>query len=137
MTIEDWANVQRSTYNIQVKTMPSEKVHCAAAGRCHQSGDQVPSGQQWLAAVQDQRDLPQAVRPGVLPDPAGGQVRGLLGHRTGLVTPGLVCHFVHVAVIARQIAAAVHLDDELPKGERSPPVVEEGCDVQACGPFKP
>ena len=29
----------------------------AAPGRRHQPGDQVPPGQQWLAAMQDQRDL--------------------------------------------------------------------------------
>jgi hypothetical protein len=77
------------------------------------------------------------MRAGVFPDPAGGQVRGLLRHRAWLVAPGLIGHFVHVAVIARQIAAAVHLDDELPEGERPPALPQERGHVKARWPRQP
>ena len=88
-------------------------------------------------AMQDQRDIPQAVRAGVFPDPAGGHVGGLLRHCAWLVTPGLICHFVHIAVIARQIAAAVHLDDELPKRGRAPALPQERGNVKARWPGQP
>jgi hypothetical protein len=63
--------------------------------------------------MKDQRDPRQAMRPGMLADPAGRQVRCLLGHGPRLASPELTRHFIHVAVIARQVAPAVDLDDEL------------------------
>jgi hypothetical protein len=87
--------------------------------------------------MQDQRDARQAVRHGVLADPPRGQLSDLRRHRARLVAPGLVRHFVHVAVVTRKIASAADLDDELAERKRQPSHREQGGNVKACGPLKP
>jgi hypothetical protein len=55
--------------------------------RGHQVGDEVPSGQQRLAAMQNERDTAEPVRPGVLADTHGGAFRDLTRHASRLITP--------------------------------------------------
>jgi hypothetical protein len=82
-----------------------------------QPGQPFRSRHQRLAAVQDDVDAVQAVALDML----GNALDGLAGHRRahplGQLSPGLVGHFVDVAVRAGQIAAALDLQDELPEGD--------------------
>jgi hypothetical protein len=75
------------------------------------------STQKGLAAVQDDLDPAQFVHLGVLGD-TGRRLGDNVG-RNGLGTaaPTLVSALVHVAVIAREVAPAVHLEYELVRGQ--------------------
>jgi hypothetical protein len=75
----------------------------------------VRAHQQRLAAVQHDPDLAQAVPDRVLGDALGGGPHRGLGHLARPSPPGLVGVLVDVTVIAGQIAAAVHLQHELPQ----------------------
>ncbi|WP_425558088.1 hypothetical protein [Cryptosporangium japonicum] len=50
-------------------------------------------------------------------DPFRSPLDGLVGHDPGLVAPSGIGVLVHVAVIARQIASAVHFQHVLPEGD--------------------
>lgn len=93
-----------------------------AAGGCQvaypvgEGGQPAGTGEKGFAAVQDECDVAQAVGRRVLGDAVSGAVEdgGCGGGRA--VAPGAVGARVEVAVAAGEIAAAVHLDDELPEG---------------------
>jgi hypothetical protein len=70
--------------------------------------------------VQDDLHAAQIVRGGVLGDAANGCGGYRRGHALRLLLPGSLCHFVHITVRTRQIAATVYLEDELL--EWDPPV---------------
>jgi hypothetical protein len=88
------------------------------------------SRQQRLTAVQDDVD---ALQP-VLRRVAGDALDGLGGHGgahpLGQLPPRLIRHLVDVAVRARQIAAAVNLQDELPEGNGPVSRCPDLCHVQ-------
>lgn len=81
-------------------------------------GEGVHARQQGFTAVQDQGQGRRAVGAGVFADPERGPFQdfGRCGGGTG--APGVVGALVEVAVAAGEVAAAVHLDDELAEGER-------------------
>jgi hypothetical protein len=83
----------------------------AGARRCSRQPRR--AGQQRLAAVSDDPHSGEPAGTGVLGDAAGG----LPGHgvrgRGRAAAPALVRTFVDIAVIARQITAAVNFEDEL------------------------
>ena len=70
--------------------------------------------------MENERDPAQLVPVDVLGNTAGDLVDDRARHMTRTRPPALVRHFVHVTVVAGEIAAAVDLEDELPKGSRSP-----------------
>jgi hypothetical protein len=74
------------------------------------------TGKQWLAAVQDHVHPVQVTLPGMLGDAFGGQHDGCVRDQLPSPAPALIGALVYVAVIARQIAATVHLGDELSEG---------------------
>jgi hypothetical protein len=86
-------------------------------------------GEQWFAAVEYHLELGEAVGSGVISDSRRHHVKGVDRHQPGSAAPALVGHFIHVAVVARQIAATMDLDDELPKWRRPPPVAQQGRNI--------
>jgi hypothetical protein len=88
--------------------------------RPHRMLDETRAGEQWLATVQDDLDRRQVMGPHMFADSGGDPIEDLRRHPRWLFPPPLVCHFVHVAVVASKIAATVQLQDELPEGNRTP-----------------
>ena len=69
----------------------------------------------------------------VLSDPRGrGFDRGR-GHDHGPVAPRLVGHRVHVAVVAREVAAAVNLQNEFTERYRPPAARLQGATSRVAG----
>lgn len=97
--------------------------------------DRVRPSKQWFAAMQNQGYLAQAVRVDVLADSHGRPLGNRFGHPFWLITPGLIGHFVHIAIIAGKIASAVNLDDELAERHGIPPVRHERADVERRWPL--
>src|SRR5690349_6844350 len=64
--------------------------------------------------------LAQTVLPGVPGDEGRRAPHGAGVHDPGAVAPALVRRLVHVAVVAREVAAAVDLQQELPEGNHGP-----------------
>lgn len=98
-------------------------VHGAAvrdpvADEAGEPGEGVHARQQRFTSVQDQGQSRQAVGAGVFADPRRGPLQDAGRGRGGAAAPGAVGALVEVAVAAGQVAAAVHLDDELPEGRR-------------------
>jgi hypothetical protein len=83
------------------------------ADRRHAVVDLVQPGQQRLAAVQGHPDRGEGVPAHVLGDPVGGLVDRAPRHDRRAVGPAAVAEGVDVAVVAGQVAAAVHLEQEL------------------------
>src|SRR5882672_901245 len=86
--------------------------------------------------MQDQRYLPQFVGARVLTDAQGGRLRDVCGHPFRLTAPGLVRHFVHVAIVTGKITAAVDLDDEFSERGRAPAVSEKRGDIEGEWPLQ-
>ena len=76
--------------------------------------------QQWLSAVQNDADVGQAVVPGMLCYPLGCLSHRLRGDNRRAASPALIGMFIDVAMIACQITAAMHLQDELPERQSAP-----------------
>src|SRR6266700_400 len=57
---------------------------------------------------------------GVFGYPPGHGVPHLGGHHGGTMAPGLVGHRVDVAIITREIAPLMDLEDEVPERRRAP-----------------
>lgn len=91
--------------------MRSDSTAQSLGDRAHVAG----AGQQWLAAMQDDLHVRQMVGASMLSDPASSDEHRLRRHPVRLPTPGVVGHFVHVAVVAGQIAPASDFDHELPE----------------------
>jgi hypothetical protein len=89
----------------------------AVADERGEAGQGPGAGQQGLAPVQDQGDVGQGVGARVLGDAVGRAVQDRGRGGGGAVAPGVVRALVQVAVGAGQVAAAVHLHDELAEGE--------------------
>src|SRR5580704_774737 len=68
--------------------------------------------------MQDDLHARQVMPPGVLSNALDYPGRDRSAHPLGLQTPGLVGHLIDVAVRTRQVAAAVHLHNELLEGNR-------------------
>jgi hypothetical protein len=92
------------------------------------------AGQQGLAAVQDQADRGDGMRLDVLGDLGARGAEDLVGHEDGLIAPALIGRLVHVAVAAREVAAAVDLHDELVEGLRRPALRRQRGHVEGRGP---
>ena len=69
--------------------------------------------EQRLSAVEHDPGGGQAVPKRVLADTQPGRPPHRRAHGGGSVAPGLVTQRVHVAVIARQVAPLMNLEDEL------------------------
>ena len=80
--------------------------------------------------MKDQPDIRDAVGTGVLADTRRRCLRDLVRHLPGLVSPALVSHFEHVAVVAGQVTAAVDLDNELPERDGTPAVGHDRRDIE-------
>src|SRR5690606_626787 len=94
------------------------------------------SRQERLPSVEDDRHLGKVMAPDVLaqPERRGGDDLGRHGRRP--CPPGLVRALEDVAIVARQIAAAVNLQNEFRKGDRPPAPIPQGGDVEAAvGPL--
>jgi hypothetical protein len=111
----------------------TDRVSC----RGYQKGDEFASGQQRLTAMQDQDYLLQPVCTSMLAYTRGGMFGYLHGHSPRLVSPRLISHFIHVAVVAGKITSTVDLKDEFTKGDWIPPVRDESWNIQALWPLKP
>lgn len=101
-----------------------------AAELLDQAGQPVRARQQRLTAVQDDIHAAQIVRGRVLGDAVNGRGGYRRGHALRLLFPGNLGHFVHVAVRARQVAAAVHLEDELLKRDPAVALLAHRRDVE-------
>ena len=94
----------------QVKTAATGQ---GATQRARDLGEYGHAGEQRLAAMQDDANQRQPVRPRVLGDALGGCRDGRRGNYRRAPAPALVGVLVDVAVITGQVAAAVHLQDKL------------------------
>jgi hypothetical protein len=92
----------------------------SGVGGAHEFGDKFTSGKQRLPTVQDKRHARYLVTAGVLADAHRGTAGDLHRHPARTVTPRLVRHLVHIAVVTREIAPTVDLDDELAEGNGPP-----------------
>src|SRR5437879_2260660 len=68
----------------------------------------------------------------VFGDPRGGAVHECRRHPVRLLSPSLIRHLVHVAVVAGEIAPTVDLEHELAERRGTPAGGDEGIDVE-CG----
>ena len=93
------------------------------------------AGEKGLTAVENEGDPTQLVPVDVLGDTAGDLVDDRARHASWTGPPALVCHFVHVAVVAGEIAATVDLEDELTEGGGPPSASEQIGDVKTERPL--
>jgi hypothetical protein len=123
------------------KHRPAEQGPVGLHGHVHLSGhslaersDEFPQPvrcrEKRLTAVQDDVDAVEVVALGVVGDALDSLGGYRIAHAHRHAPPRLVRHFVHVAVRARQVAATMHLQDELP--ERDWPVARfpDGCHIE-------
>lgn len=85
----------------------------ARAERADQAGQPLLSGEQRLAAVQDDVDGGEGVPFHMLGDAFDGLIGYRLAHPPGQAPPALVRHFIDIAIRARQIATTMHFQNEL------------------------
>jgi hypothetical protein len=71
----------------------------------------------------------------VLADSHRGTLGGLHRHPARTISPGLIRHLVHIAVIAGQIASTVDLDDELAEGNWLPTASHKPGYIKSKRPF--
>jgi hypothetical protein len=95
-----------------------------------QADQAVGSSQERFAAVQDDSDPGEAVPFRMFGDPDRSGPPGVPGHQRWTIAPGLVGQLVDIAVVAGQVAALVHLEDEFPEGGRSPAAGADVVDVK-------
>jgi hypothetical protein len=76
------------------------------------------SGEKRLAAVEDDVEADETVVLCVLSDALGGFLSYSPAHAFRHVPPGLIRHFVDIAVRTRQITTTVYFQDKLPEGCR-------------------
>ncbi len=86
--------------------------------------------QQRLTAVQIDLQGGESMGRGVLGDPGRGALHDVRRDPVGAVPPAAVGALVDVAVAAREIAAAVDLEDELPERHRPDPGPPQRRDVE-------
>lgn len=85
-------------------------------GKCpRQIGEPRRSGQQRLAAVQDDVNVLQSMAFGMLGNARDGLASHVPAHSFRHPAPRLVGHLIDIAICARQIATAMNLQDELPE----------------------
>lgn len=91
--------------------------------------------EQRFAPVEHDLDVGNPVRPRVLGDAPRRPFEDLPRHPPGLPPPALVGHLVHVAVVARQVASAVDLEDEVADRRGPPAVLQEPAHVECARPL--
>jgi hypothetical protein len=75
---------------------------------------------QRLPAVQNDPYVRQAMLSGVLRDASGRLSDRLRSNKRRATAPTLIGMFVDIAMIARQVTTAMHLENELPEGQGTP-----------------
>ncbi len=102
----------------------------AGTERPYQGSQPFRPREQRLTAVQDDFDGGEIMPLRVLRYALDGLVNHHLAHSLRQVPPALICHLIDIAVGARQIAATVDLENELPEGNRPVSCRANRCDVK-------
>jgi hypothetical protein len=121
-----------------IRLHPNVYLHTGANGGArgaHEFGYKITSGKQRLSAMQDNGHAQYLVAADVLADACRSTLGGLARHPARTVPPGLISHLVHIAVVTRQIASAVNLDDELAEGNWTPTADHKPRYIKGMRPF--